>query len=482
MKVRHIFTLVLMMLVIAPIVTQAQSPDGSTSPLPDRPPSVTGGQQLWAENCLPCHGSTGRGDGPTAQAIDNPVPNFADPASARQMVPADSFDIIKNGNLENLMPPWGNRFSDKQMWDLTALVWFWGTDPADLTAGEAIYAEQCAACHGEGGGGDGPQAPANIVDLSDLAVTTQVSQAEWQAGYTSDAPHRSLALSEAELQQVLSYIRTFSFALPARDGVLTGQALNVTLNEPLANTEVTLRVFNGSTEVDRQSATTDAEGNYVFANLAADPGLSYQVESRYQDVLYESDLNGFVPDSSETVLNLDVYETTSDDSALAVTQLHFIVAFTPQSINMLQIYVVGNAGQATYIGQAAADGPAQTFRFTLPTQANSPIFQDDPTGNRFIEIEQGFADTRPVLPGEEGLIVAATYDILYNDDEVVVETPLLADINAVNLLMDAGVVTLDSDQLAFVENRQIQGDAFAIYGGEQLSEGETLTLRFSNLL
>jgi mono/diheme cytochrome c family protein len=48
--------------------------------------------------------------------------------------------------------------TDEQIWDLTALIWQRNTSPQALEEGRQLYAQNCAACHGEGGAGDGVMA------------------------------------------------------------------------------------------------------------------------------------------------------------------------------------------------------------------------------------------------------------------------------------------------------------------------------------
>jgi mono/diheme cytochrome c family protein len=50
-------------------------------------------------------------------------------------------------------------FSDAQVWDLIAWQWRSSTMPERLAEGRQLYAQNCAACHGETGKGDGVIAP-----------------------------------------------------------------------------------------------------------------------------------------------------------------------------------------------------------------------------------------------------------------------------------------------------------------------------------
>ena len=44
---------------------------------------------------------------------------------------------------------------DSQKWDAVAAIWLDNTTPAGLSEGKQLFAQNCAACHGETGGGNG---------------------------------------------------------------------------------------------------------------------------------------------------------------------------------------------------------------------------------------------------------------------------------------------------------------------------------------
>jgi len=85
--------------------------------------------------------------------------------------------------------------SDRDVWDLVALVARSHTTPGALEEGRRLYAANCAACHGETGAGDGVMAPA-ILRRFPTAVTRH--EATGPANFT-DAP-RLFGASPALLQ------------------------------------------------------------------------------------------------------------------------------------------------------------------------------------------------------------------------------------------------------------------------------------------
>jgi mono/diheme cytochrome c family protein len=458
-------------LLLQPEFAQARPP----AQAPTTKPSISGGRALWSENCEPCHGPTGRGDGPTAQAIEGPLPDFTDAALARRQTPLEHFDVIKNGRMEKMMPPWGNRLSDSQIWDLTAYVWSLSTSPEALSAGETIYQEQCAACHGASGAGDGAEAPAGVIDLTDLQTLTGRSQADLQTGFAAAEAHRSLDnLPEQELWQALDYVRTFSFAVPQRNGVLTGQIINETTDTPIGNLDLTLHIFEGDTPLETLSTQADAEGRYSFEQLPTDHTMIYVVEGRYQEVPYSSDLGVFTPDSNEATLDLKVYETTTDPGQVNLGRLNLLMSFSPEALQVIQLFILSNAGEKTYLGQEG-----QSFAFTLPEGATNVTFQHD-TG-RIKEVEKGYAASDPVLPGEEGLVVAVIYDLPYEGEALEVTIPLPKDVISATLLLQDQGASLSSNELQLIDTREREGTRFGVYSGSNIQQTQGLNLRLAGL-
>ncbi len=445
---------------------------------PETSPAVSGGRALWTENCQPCHGATGQGDGPTSADIPDPIPDMSDPERAWQYVPTANFEVIKNGRIEKLMPPWKNQLSDAQIWDLTAFVWSLSVKPEDIATGESIFAKQCASCHGSSGTGDGPEAAAQMISFTDLEAMTQRSQANLEANFKTGESHMSLntPLSDQELRHVLSYVRAFSFKLPQRNGVLKGQVINATTGQPSGSMEVTLRIIENNTELEHLTTQADSAGNYTFEKLPTDHSVLYAVEGRYKDVTYFSDQPGlFTPDSTETTLDLKVYETTSSPEALSVSQLHYLMTFTPEAVSVVQVFILSNAGNKTYIGNQG-----QTLSFSLPANAQNVMFENDPSGQRFKELDDGYADTDPVTPGEGSSSIVAVYDLAY-DDTLTINVPLPADVALANVLMQDQGAKLSGEQLEFVETGDFQGTSFSVYSAADLKKVQSLTLQLTEL-
>ena len=99
----------------------------------------------------------------------------------------------------------------------------------DPAAGEAIYAERCAPCHGEGGQGDGEQAgqlPVPPAALADLSLAAGSSPADWYLVVTEGRIDQFMppfaSLTDQQRWDVVAYSLTLS--VPA-GSIETAQAL-----------------------------------------------------------------------------------------------------------------------------------------------------------------------------------------------------------------------------------------------------------------
>lgn len=88
-----------------------------------------------------------------------------------------------------------------------------------ITAGKQLYTDSCATCHGDKGKGDGPGGASLKVkpaDLSDVAENDPDDRIFWiiseggePAGFSADMKPWKDQLSQDEIWQLVSYVRTF---------------------------------------------------------------------------------------------------------------------------------------------------------------------------------------------------------------------------------------------------------------------------------
>jgi len=120
---------------------------------------------------------------------------------------------------------------DKEVWDLVAWIWRSNTTDASLAVGAALFAQNCAACHGESGAGDGvmagsidvasmgsggtsaPLAPADFTDPGRMlgASPALLHGKITRGGMGTGMPYWGPILTEAQIWSLTDYLWTFQF-------------------------------------------------------------------------------------------------------------------------------------------------------------------------------------------------------------------------------------------------------------------------------
>jgi cytochrome c oxidase subunit 2 len=130
--------------------------------------------------------------------------------------------------------PFTKDMSDLEVWSLVAVLWQENTDARQLSEGETIYSQDCAACHGENGIGDGvfaDQAASEAsstdiqidghnlktpVDFTDASTMLGASPALLQGkivrgGMGTGMPYWGPIFTDEQIWALVDYLWTFQF-------------------------------------------------------------------------------------------------------------------------------------------------------------------------------------------------------------------------------------------------------------------------------
>lgn len=120
-------------------------------------PAYADGEKVYNQQCLACHGQTGKGEGTKeGTAINNQ--HFLSSVSDK-----DLFNYVKFGREGTSMPAYGSKLSKEKLNNLVAFMRSWQTEDipfdvpkmieADRENGKRLYNLYCMSCHGEAGAG-----------------------------------------------------------------------------------------------------------------------------------------------------------------------------------------------------------------------------------------------------------------------------------------------------------------------------------------
>lgn len=486
---------------------QSPVPQPTAGPVfPANPPDLASGAAIFAEKCAPCHGSSGLGDGPQAAKLPKKPTMLGDATIARAAIPANWYTVVTQGRIDNFMPPFAS-LNDQQRWDVVAYAFSLSAAPAQ---GKSVYENNCAECHGA----DGKKSVKS--DFSDQAHMAKLSLNDLAAfinkGVDSSMPAYEGKISETDVYAAAAYIRTFTWVAaqgataspspesasgtlvateaaaapqqtPAAMGLISGKITNQSGTSLPADLKVVLHIFqhdpvsNQFSELDTKSTTLDAEGKYAFESLTMSSNAAFYISVDYSNTTYTSE--PVVPtDGVETYdLPLDIYDTTSDLTALVADQVHIILDYSkPDVIQVVEFYSISNQSQKTVI--PASQG-VPLVQVTLPKGFTNLQFQDGVIGERFIQTADGFGDTAPIPPGKEPVQLIFAFDLPYSTNFEFIE-PFSLNVTSTQFLVSEGMKALAPGILdGGLKDMGADGGKYQLYSVGSYKSGETMKVSVS---
>ena len=265
----------------------------------------------------------------------------------------------------------------------------------------------------------------------------------------------------------------------SKTGKVAGQVINGSGGKVPPDLTITLHGFNQMSETFLQDTLINPNGTFKFTEVTFKKDLIYVATVEYGGVTYNSEIT-MVDESMQNLdLPIKIYETTTDASVLIVDRLHVFFEFlNPETVRVVHLYVIFNTGNRTVT--AASKGGA-VVSFNLPKDVVNLQFQDGVLGERFIQTDSGFADTKPISPGSGGFQVVYSFDMPYKKKLELSEQMFLP-VSAVIVMMPVDGAKIQSDKLEDIGTRNIQGQVFQTYTGENIAANSSLTLTLAGRL
>lgn len=405
------------------IVATMPSANTVADALPPASPDIANGERIYAQNCTQCHGDNGAGNGPLVESGEVPrMPSFLEGAHVRQQTPLSYFEIITNGNLENLMPPWENSLTEQERWDVALYSYTLNYASDFLDTGNTLL-------------GDSAEAEFSLRSDRDLARQLVNS-------------NENLSLANAEaviaaqrVQTVSNYGTQAVIELPESVN-LTVLADNGTAESALPSELPIILVYGDFTQQAdiQQVEGTLSAGTVQFDDIPVDASFDYVVLTNYAGVQFFSDPLAGAALTEDQTIDLSLYESTNQPSDITLSGIDLLIEqlTVPEmgtGLVIRQTNIYDNAGDRVYWVQPEANSgnPPVSVLVELPPGA-FVIATDDMSGNRYVvSNEEGvILDTLPVYPGNH--VVEFQYFVPY-EAGAIIEQPL-------SIALD-GPVTID---------------------------------------
>lgn len=448
-------------------------PPPTPESLPIEAPNITLGEQLFASHCTECHGINGTGDGELVLNGSVPQPgNFNDPAFLQDKSPLTYFNVITNGRIENLMPPWANALTTEERWAVTMYVY--SLHYGDLATGESLITSTIPAAY---------SVPGNTESLTDEDLANAFTSGEITTSPTW------AELSQDEQNQAIAYVRSLSLSqdvateitptqatvLSPGFGTVTGLVTAGTQSMELPDDlVVTLRVFDPDFNETTFETTLNEDNTFRFEDVAFEANRVYLTTTQYNGWTFYSRATPVDPTFSELELNLMIYETTDDPDVIdIVSRLTQIQPTTNQFLEVVELVYFINTSDKLYVGENGQPGETlATLRFNLPPGAVVTVIEED----RYVVDQQNFVitDTFPIQPDVEQLFVVS-YLMPY-DDGAIIEYDVNNRFNGpMRLLVNSEQIGVQGSWVQGLGTEVLGGVAYQVYGGAlNLQPGDTI--------
>jgi mono/diheme cytochrome c family protein len=506
---------------------------------PSVPPSPVRGKIIFEVKCAPCHGEDGLGNGPQAGGLPVPVSAIGLRDIASQSNPAKWFTVITQGQIDRYMPPFVSLSDAERWDVLSYVYALSNTNSMTEQGAAlyANLCASCHGPDGDGSKGTISGSSVDFLDQKFMAQVTSLGMFQVIAnGLPTKMDAYKPQLSDAEIWALTAYLRTLVFDhsvpvaqavsptveaaatfLPSESpetlntpgatemaGEVTPDGTQVVVVEASPTPEATVTpeglfgkvsgqitngsggsipanlsvVLHGYINMDETlNLTTDArsDGTYEFNEVPLETNLAFIITADVEGTSYNSDVAVYDGSTSDFVLPITVFETSTDVSAISADRLHIFFDFSNTGlIQVIEIYILSNSSNKTIVAEEANQA---LLTYVLPEGASNLQFENGQIGSPYISTENGFGDPTNILPGASSYQLMYAFDMPYGK-KLEINQPFNVSIGSV-IVMSPDGVTVSSDQLTDTGKRDVQGQSYSMYSIENLEAGETLSMVIS---
>ena len=227
--------------------------------------------------------------------------------------------------------------------------------------------------------------------------------------------------------------------------------------------------------VSSLQATIDETGRFEFPQAEVVAGGSYALGVDYGGIFYKSTLG--IDDLRDEV-QVTVYETTQDLSAVRVTRQLLVIAeveAAEREIGALQFVNLSNGTDRTLVPDLSNPQQMSFLRFSLPPKSR----EINVPGGQIISVGTGFALTAPVFPGDHTL--SFSYRFPYEGNRVFYLERLLQGADLYQVLVPQRLGDIEVAPLQSAPPITLEGITYLAWEGREFDPGQGIVLELSNL-
>lgn len=155
---------------------------------------------------------------------------------------------------------------------------------------------------------------------------------------------------------------------PAR---IEGVVRRAETGAPVAGAEVALYALTAEGVPGLRRATSDAEGRFVFANVANDPAIGWLVGARFEGVAFPGGRVGFAPGENVATIEVRVDQPTRDPARVHLGEVSLRLVREPAGLRAIQTFTLRNEGGTYFVPTEARAGARAALETALPEGASA---------------------------------------------------------------------------------------------------------------
>jgi len=416
------------------------------------PDQLAAGKVIYEANCADCHGA----DGAKVSAAD-----FTNQQAMAARSAADMRQLVADGTGPD-MPGFQSKLSEDELWAVTTYLRSFSFKSPQLAATNT------------------PEASATPSPVATEAASPTVGAGTAQP--TAGGSATPASSGEATITQTPEpSLTTQGF------GNISGKVSNGSGGTVPAGLTAKLHGFeHGQSsgtptppeEILTLTAPVDANGSFSFEDVEMPVNRLFYASVEYGGASFDSSFEVVAEGTTSLDLPVTLYDSTTDKSALSISQAHILLDVSPGSstVQVVEFVIVSNSGTQMVV---APESGTPTVNIVLPDGATNLVFDDGTTlanNDRYVATDSGFGDTSSIQPGEQHQIVYA-FDLPYNRKFDLAQTYTLP-VDSGSVLVPDGV-KVTGEGLTTGETRDLQGVTFTSHLWQNLPADQALTVTIS---